>query len=298
MLQRILLSLFLAAGALRAAPSDARGAFENFAVARPLLPWEKIKGYRLFFHPDDPEPLRRSLVLVVPTERRVISSYALVRPLELRGKGEDAWLRIEGVPEPERVSFQWNGLYRGAEFPDKRYLFEIHVRWADGDRLDQEVVALKSLDHPRIAKIGGASLEEHPLVLRRGSWEAERISAGFSRAETPEVDLVAKVLAPDLEASFQTEGIQLSYRFVEDENGLPRLREDSWHCACQEALPLDSPARTKAKKVRCPWDIAGLAPGVYELRLSLFHKMKHSIQFDPCDTPILDEDRIRVRIRP
>jgi len=71
-----------------------------------------------------------------------------------------------------------------------------------------------------------------------------------------------------------------------------------WDCGCQEALPADSPARRKPKKVRCDWDASRAAPGTYELRLSLYHKMKHPGQFDPCDTPILDEDRVRVTVAP
>lgn len=283
--------------ALGADPS-AKGGFESFVGGRPLLSWEKLKGYRLFFHPDDPEPLRRTLTLAIPTDRRVLSAYSLVRPLASNLDFKDAWLRIEGELKEDRILFSWDGMYRGAVFPDMKYFYEVHVRWADGDSLDETVVVLKTLDHPRLSKIGEQNLEEHPLEFKKGEYEASQIAASLSKKEWPMLPVVAKVLAPTLDGAFDTEGIQLSYKYLEDDDGNPSLREKVWHCACQQPLPPDSPARQKAKKVRCDWDLSGLVPGVYELRLSLYHKMKHPGQFDPCDAPILDEDRVRVLVRP
>jgi hypothetical protein len=262
------------------------------------MAWETLHGYRLFFHPDDPEPLRRTLSLAIPTDRKVLEAYSLVRPYAANLDAKDAWLRIEGELKPDRIEFSWDGKYNGADFPDKKYYYEIHVRWADGESLDQTVVVLKSLDHPRLVKAGNQDLEDHPLEFKKGEYEATRIAASVSKRDVPQLSLVARVLAPQLEGSFDSEGIQLSYRYLEDTDGNPSVRQSLWHCACQQPLDADSPARTSAKKVRCDWDLEGIVPGIYELRLSLYHKMKHPGQFDPCDTPILDEDRIRVMVRP
>lgn len=294
----LILSILLFSALGASADEGAKGTFETFVGGRPLMTWEVIKGYRLFFHPEDPEPMRRSLTLAIPTDRKVLSAYSLVRPLEPNADFKDAWLRVEGEVKVDHVEFNWDGMYRGAVFPDQKYYYEVHVRWGDGETLDQTVVALKSLDHPRIAKIADMNLEAHALEFKKGEFEAVNVVASLSRREMSLVPVVAKVLAPNLEAAFQSEGIQLSYRYVEDEDGKPGIREKSWHCACQQSLPTDSPARSKAKKVRCDWDISDLPPGIFELRLSLYHKMKHPGQFDPCDTPILDEDRIRVLVRP
>ena len=296
-MKRFLTFALLAFSSPLFADASAKGTFENFVAGRPLMPWEVVKGYRLFFHPEDPEPMRRTLTLAIPTERKVASAYSLVRPLEPNQDFKDAWLRVEGEIAEDRVNFNWDGMYRGAVFPDMKYYYEIHVRWKDGDVLDQTVVALKSLDHPRLARIGAQDLEAHVLEFKRGEFQAMNVSASISKAEMPQVPVIARVMAPNLEAAFQSEGIQLSYKYLEDDDGNPTLREKVWHCACQQPLEADSPARLKPKKVRCDWDVSSLVPGVYELRLSLYHKMKHPGQFDPCDTPILDEDRIRVLVR-
>jgi hypothetical protein len=294
------LLLFFAAvfAAFPSHAESAKGGFETFVDGRPRMPWEVLKGYRLFFHPDDPEPARRTLTIAIPTDRKIAGAWSLVRPLEPNQEFKDAWLRIEGELKEDRILFSWDGMYRGADFPDTKYYYEIHVRWADGEALDQAVVVLKSLDHPKLAKLGAQGLEEHPMEFKKGEYQAVKVAATLSKAESPNVPVIAKVYAPKLEPSFESEGIQLSYKYVEDENGMPGLREKEWHCACQEPLPADSPAREKAKKVRCDWDLSGLVPGVYDLRLSLYHKMKHPGQFDPCDAPILDEDRVRVLVRP
>jgi hypothetical protein len=294
----ILIALALLASARLLADNSAKGTFETFVDGRPRLAWELLKGYRLFFHPDDPEPMRRSLTLAIPTERKVISAYSLVRPLEPNKDFKDAWLRIEGELKEDRILFTWDGEYQGADFPDQKYYYEIHVRWADGDSLNQTVVILKSLDHPKLIQVGQQKLEEHPLEFKKGEFRAVNVAASFSKKEMPQVAVIARVLAPSLDGAFETEGIQLSYKYVEDEEGNPAPKANDWICGCQQPLPADSPARLTAKKVRCDWDVSDLSPGIYELRLSLYHKMKHPGQFDPCDTPILDEDRIRVLVRP
>src|SRR3954468_2954284 len=97
----LLFALFSAALPLRADES-AKGGFETFVAGRPRLSWEVLKGYRLFFHPDDPEPLRRTLVLAIPTDRKVASAWSLVRPLEPNEEFKDAWLRIEGELKEDR----------------------------------------------------------------------------------------------------------------------------------------------------------------------------------------------------
>jgi hypothetical protein len=292
------LSLALLSATRLFGDGDAKGGFETFVVARPRLEWEALKGYRLFFHPDDPEPARRSLTLAIPTDRKVLSAYSLVRPLEPNKDFKDAWLRIEGELKDDRILFSWDGMYQGADFPDKKYFYEIHVRWADGDSLNQTVAVIKSLDHPKLLQVGDQNLEEHPLEFKRGEFRAVNVAATVSKRDNPQLGVIARVLAPRLEGAFASEGIQLSYLYVEDAEGKAPLRDRDWHCACQQALPDDSPAREKPKKVACSWDLSDLSPGIYELRLSLYHKMNHPGQFDPCDTPILDEDRIQVQVLP
>ena len=300
-LSALLILLCLASGALRAdaAPSGLYGTFEHFQVSRPKLSWEELKGYRLFFHPDDIEPLRRSLNLAIPSEHKVLDAYSLVRPLLPNPEMKDAWLRVEGVVTEDRISFEWDGSYRGAEFPDGPYYYEVvHVHWTDGDSLDQTVVILKSKDHPRLVKVGSVDLEEHALLFRQGEYVPDQLAATISKAEFPQVPLIAKALVPSLEDIFSCEGIQVSYKLVGDADGKKPKGAQEWNCACQAPLDPGSPARKAAKKVRCDWDLSGVAPGLYDLRLSLYHKFKHPAQIDPCDTPVLDEDRIRVLVQP
>ncbi len=276
---------------------SAGGAFENMQLpSRPKLSWEVLKGYRLFFHPEHKEPLRRSLNLMIPSERKVRTAWALVKLLS--DKDDSPWLRVEGIPNPEYIAFEWGGLYRSSEFPDKTYVFEVHVRWTDGGALDERLLVIKSPDHPILIKVGSQDLGKHSLALKAGEYIPEEVSASFSLSQTPMLPLVARVYAPTLEDLFLAEGIQVSYRYIEDLEGNYSLGKQPWRCACQQALPKDSPARAKAKKVRCDWDTAGLEPGTYELRLSLYHKMNHPGQFDACDTPILDEDRVRITANP
>jgi hypothetical protein len=316
------LSLVLAlAAAAPAAPAaedkSGKGTFETMELQRPRLAWEEIKGYRLFFHPSDSQPLRRSLNLAIPTDRQVINAYSLVRPLAPNPELQDAWLRVEGTVDLDRIAFQWDGMYRGAEFADGPYYYEIHVRWKDGEQLSQKVIIYKSKEHPRLVKVGNIDLEEHALEFRHGEYVPEELAGTVSKSEFPQLPLIAKAMVPTLEETFNTEGVQVSYRYVSDEDGKPARAPvlsvenlqgilkgkkgpdpDAWNCACQAPLPADSPARKAAKKVRCDWDISGLMPGIYDLRLSLYHKVRASGQIDPCDTPVLDEDRIRILVRP
>jgi hypothetical protein len=280
------------------ADDSAHAGFEQFVEGRPLLPWETLKGYRLFFHPDDPETMRRALILAIPTNRKVISAYSLVRPLDPDPNFSDAWLRIEGEIGNDRISFSWDGTYRGQVFPDMNYLYEVHVRWADGSFLNQSVDVVKSLDHPKLIKVASEDLLDHPLVFKGGEFRPQNVSARVSKQDGLQVPVMARVMAPLLHDEFSSEGIQLSYRHIQDEGGHPIPGRQNWYCACQQALPEDSPARLKAKKVLCSWDLTDVLPGIYELRLSLYHKMNHPGQFDACDTPILDEDRIRVLVQP
>lgn len=298
-MKQFLLSILIAAGPLGA--ESAQGAFESLQPQfRPKLSWEALKGYRLFFHPDSKVPLRRALILAIPTERHVRAAWSLVRPILPKGsKDEDLpWLRVEGKVEHDHIAFEWNGRYRDQDFPDQTYHYDVHVRWMDGDKLDQQVVIHKSQDHPQLVKVGEVKLGEHKLAFKQGNYEAEEISASLSLADQQVLTLTARVFAPPMEDMFYAEGIQVSFKYIESEDGFPPQMKQEWECACQAALPPDSPAREKARKVLCPWDLAGMEPGVYELRLSLYHKMKHPAQFDPCDTPILDEDRVKILLRP
>ncbi len=264
--------------------------------ARPLLFWEELKGYRLFFHPDDSEPLRRVLTVAVSHDHKLKSAWAIIRPLNAQGEYADAWLRVEGEPSPESVSIQWDGQYRGQPFPDGPYLFEIHITWGQGEERSWKVVVIKSKDYPLFAKLDGQEVGSHPLLFSKGEFQPVGVSATFSQSKTPSLAMLARVYAPALGDAFSTAGIEVQGRMVEDLEGRPV--NGDWDCLCQQALPDDSPARAKAKKVRCDWDLKSAEPGVWDLRLGLYHQMNHSMKVDACDAPHLDEDRIRVAITP
>ena len=73
--------------------------------------------------------------------RTVFNQYdSLVRPLEPNVNFKDAWLRIEGEVKEDRIMFSWDGMYRGADFPDKKYFYEVHVRWNVADQCDGRLV--------------------------------------------------------------------------------------------------------------------------------------------------------------
>ena len=263
---------------------------------RPLLFWEELKGYRLFFHPDDPEPLRRLLTVAVPHDHKLTSAWAIIRPLNDQGSYADAWLRVEGEPTPESVSIQWDGQYRGQPFPDGAYLFEIHIRWEPDQERSWKVVVLKSKDYPFFAKLGGQAVGRHPLIFKEGQYEPNSIEATFSKSAMPSLPILARVYAPTLEGAFATAGIEVQGKMLEDAQGKPV--HGDWECLCQQPLPDDSPARQTAKKVRCDWDLSTAPAGVWDLRLGLFHQMNNRKDMSACDAPLLDEDRIRVVIAP
>jgi hypothetical protein len=295
----ILLAFLGIAQGTRADAQDgsAGGAWDTrLPETRPLLFWEELKGYRLFFHPEDTEPLRRMLTVAVPTEHVVTQAWAIIRPLNGLGEYADAWLRVEGEPTPETVSIQWDGQYRGRPFPDGPYLFEIHIKWKPAEERSWKVVVLKNKDYPLFAKIGGQAVDKHPLIFKRGQFEPVGVSGTFSRSATPSLPMLARVLAPTLDGAFATAGIEVQGRQIEDLQGKPVSSD--WECLCQQELPPDSPARSQAKKVRCDWDLSSAEPGVWDLRLGLYHHMKHRLDIEACDAPILDEDRIRVVIAP
>lgn len=273
------------------------GAFSSYIEKeeRPKLAWETLRGYRLFFHPKDPEPNRRSLTVAVPVDEIVTSAWAIVRPASSEGPYADAWLRVEGEPSEERVSISWDGTYQGRPFPDGPYRFEVHLRYKSGHEDHWDVQVLKNLDAPVIVKLAGQDVDRHPLDFHHGQFEPVGISAVLNRAQGS-VDVVARVLAPDVAEPFDTAGLLVQARRVEDERGKPVV--EAWDCLCQQPLPPDSPARKKPKKVACPWDLGRAWPGVYDLRLALYHGLKHRVTPQPCDEPILDDDRLRVRVLP
>ncbi len=289
--------LGLSQGARALEEGSAGGAWDSRAPeSRPLLFWEELKGYRLFFHPDDSEPLRRVLTVAVGHEHILTSAWAIIRPLNALGEYADAWLRVEGEPSRETVSIQWDGTYRGRPFPDGPYLFEIHIRWKPQEERSWKVVVLKSKDYPLFAKLGGEAVGKHPLRFNAGQFEPVGVSASFSRSAIPSLPVLARVLAPNLDGSFATAGIEVRGRRVETAEGVPVTSE--WECLCQQALPLDSPARSLPKKVRCDWDLASAEPGVWDLRLGLYHQLNNRQDLSACDAPLLDEDRIRIVITP
>lgn len=89
----------------------------------------------------------------------------------------------------------------------------------------------------------------------------------------------------------------ISFREVIQEEGKP---EDygPWDCFCRQDIPLDSPARKTLKKVACSWDLSGVEPGLYDLKLSIWHEPKRAKVPDPCDVPILDSETVRVQVNP
>ncbi len=287
-------------GPAQAAPVDAGalGGWSRFVPEqRPKLGWETLKGYRLFFHPDDPESERHSLTLAVPAERRLSAAWAIVRPLTAEGKYADAWLRVEGEPDPAagKVVLAWDGTYRGQAFPDAPYRFEVSLKFADGELMQWDVLVLKSQDKPRLVKFAGRDVSGHRLAFVGGAYVPAAIDASVPRAEGS-VPLIAQVRLPELPEPFDSAGILVQGRRLADENGEPV--KGGWECLCQQPIPADSPARSAYKKVRCDWDLASALPGTWDLRLGIYHQQKSSRANDACDEPVLDEDRLRVQLLP
>lgn len=296
----VLFSFILSAvpSAAQAAEGElGHGSFSQYIEkeTRPKLGWETLKGYRLFFHPDDSESHRRALTIAVPVYRRISSAWAIVRPISTEGKYADAWLRVEGEPTPEKVSISWDGAYRGQPFPDGPYRFEVHLKYADGEEQSWDVLVLKSKDYPSFFKFNGQPVLDHAMAFKNGEFRPVAVAAEVSLAQGS-APVLARVLAPDLAEPFNTAGLLVQGRMVEDLQGKPVA--GPWECLCQQPLPADSPARKEAKKVRCDWDLSSAAAGVWELRLGLYHPLKHRVTPEPCDEPVLDEDRLRVRVLP
>lgn len=274
------------------------GAWSSFESAeRPKLAFETLKGYRLFFHPDDPESERRSLSLALPLQRLPRSAWAIVRPLTDQGRFADAWLRVEGEIDSldGRLRFTWDGTYRGQAFPDAPYRFEVNMSFPGEEVQRWDLLALKDLRHPRLIRFAGQDLQRKRLIFRAGQFEPERVDASVARG-IGSAAILAQVLLPGLPEPFDSAGLLVQGRRIADENGEP-VRED-WACLCQQPLPADSPARSAMKKVRCDWDLAASLPGTWDLRLALYHAQKISRTNAPCDEPLLDEDRVRVRLLP
>lgn len=290
----------LLAGTAQAGPLDPvlPGAWSSFEPAsRPKLEYETLKGYRLFFHPDDPDAERRSLSLAFPMDRVPAVAWAIVRPLTDQGPYADAWLRVEGEPDPGvgRLRFSWDGTYRGRAFPDAPYRFEINVLYADGESRHWDLLVLKSLAHPRLLKFGGQPLDERRLVFSAGQFQPSRVDASVARGQGSAA-VLASVLLPEMPEPFNSAGLLVQGRRIADENGQPV--DEPWDCLCQQPIPADSPARREAKKVRCDWDLRASLPGTWDLRLALYHQQHWAGDNAPCDQPLLDEDRVRVRLLP
>lgn len=288
----------LGLGAQAAAANSLLGSgWTPYQTGRPKLAWENLKGYRLYFHPDDPEPDRRSLNLALPMARPLRASWAIVRPLTPDPLDADAWLRVEGVPDDAlgRVALTWNGVYRGRPFPDAPYRFEVHLVFDDGEAKQWDVLVLKSLQKPRLIKIGGRDVSAHKLVFRHGDYEPDGLSAIIPRGEGSAA-MIAQVRLPELPEPFNSAGIMVQGRRIADAEGQPV--EAAWDCLCQQPIPADSPARQGVKKVRCDWDLSSAMPGDWDLRLAVYHQQASSRVNDACDEPVLDEDRLRVRLLP
>ena len=292
--------LFLFAGALRPAGADVgEGAWDALETGeRPRLEWELLKGYRLFFHPDEKDALRRAITLAVPVEKKVRSVWALIKPLSPEPGFTEPWLRVEGGIDPGRLSIEWDGTYRDLHFKDGPYSFEVHVVWEGPPAQEQvfNLIVLKSLDYPQFFKVGSTEVARHPLAFKQGEFEPVEVSATLSKLQG-RAAITARVLAPELPQAFSSTGLLVMGRRFEDASG-KALRRPFWQCLCQQPLPADSPARLAARKVRCDWEVERYNAGTWDLRLGLYHGLKHAEKFGPCDAPLLDEDRLRVVLTP
>lgn len=293
-----LLSVILSLYGLNAQAAPVEGGWTPyFDGARAKLSWESLKGYRLHFHPDDPETERHSLNLAVPSDRKLQAAWAIVRPLTSDGPYAEAWLRVEGEPDPwaGKVAFNWDGTYRGYAFPDGPFRFEVNFKYTDGESLRWDVLVLKSKEKPRLLKFAGRDVSGHQLAFRAGQYEPDGIAAIVPRAEGSAA-MIAGVRLPELPEPFDSEGILVQGRRIQDAEGKPV--KEAWECLCQQPLPADSPARSAFKKVRCDWDLTAAQPGLWDLRLAIYHRQKTSTANAACDEPLLDEDRLRVQLLP
>jgi hypothetical protein len=293
MARALLLALLLASSADLAA-ADAWMRYED--GSRSLLNYETLGGYRLFFHPAERDPLRRSLVLSVPKVARLKQAWLLIRPLTPRTRRPDAWLRVEGYREFDHVRFDWDGTYRKGEFPDGFYEVDVRVTLEGAPERRWTVVILKSLDHPRFARINGADLGLRRCALAEsGAFDPTQEEAAFSRA-LGKVEILGRLWLPELEGDFSLGGALLMARPVQGPDKRGRYKLGAWECMARQALPPESPARRQPKKVRFQWEVAGLKPGLYDLKLALFHPLVVNASVDPCNLPVLDYDVLRVRV--
>lgn len=293
-----LLSLILTAIALAAQAAPVDGGWTPYPDGnRAKLGWETLKGYRLHFHPDDPESERHSLNLAVPLDRKLKAAWSIVRPMTPDGPYAEAWLRVEGEPDPVagKVAFAWDGTYRGYAFPDGPFRYEVYFIYADGEELRWDLLVLKSKDKPRLLKFAGRDVSAHKTAFKGGQYVPSEISAMVPRAEGS-VALIAGLRLPDLPEPFNSEGILVQGRRIVDVEGKPV--NEAWTCLCQQPIPADSPARSAFKKVRCDWDLGQAMPGTWDLRLGVYHRQNNATPNEPCDEPILDEDRLRVQLLP
>jgi hypothetical protein len=294
----VIISAFaLHAQAAAPAENPVGGGFTAYDSTRAKLSWETLKGYRLFFHPDDLESERHALNLAIPVERKLDQAWAVVRPLTKDGPYADAWLRVEGETDMHdgKVVIAWDGTYRGYAFPEGPYRFEVNLKFEDGEVQRWDVLIYMGKDKPRLLKIGGRDVSAHKLAFRAGQYEPDGFSATIPRGEKSAA-LIAQVRLPELPEPFNSTGLLVQGRRIADELGQPV--KEGWSCLCQEPIPADSPARSAYKKVRCDWDLTQSPPGTWDLRLALYHQMKGSTKNEPCDEPLLDEDRLRVQLQP
>ena len=274
---------------------EGEGTWDQLVVAREKMPWESLRGYRLFFHPAHEQSLRRSIMLEVGSDRPIVSAWALVRPLD-QAEGEDAWLRVEGDSRPGYLIFSWDGTYRGREFEDALYHFEVHIRWKHEKEQKLDLIICKSESSPQIYKIAGRDIHRSAVIFKGGEFLPAEESMLLVKSEQPQVDLLARAWLPKLPEDFQADGVVVDWRMAEGPQGEKLARKEVWQCACQQNVAQDSPLREKRRAVRCRWDISDLPAGVYDVRVSLWHTQQLPAGADSCDQALLDSDRIRVRI--
>jgi len=290
MRRSLLALLLLAAAALPAA--DAWIKFDD--GQRPLMAFETLKGYRLFFHPDEREPLRRSLVLQVPVGMHLKRAYLLIRPYSPQSREQMAWLRVEGYREFDYVRFDWDGTYRRDEFADGLYRVDVRVTLLEGDERRWQVVVAKSADYPRFVKAGGQALERlrHLALSPSGEFLPKDVELTLTKTALADCELQGRVWLPALERDFEISGALVALRRVA-EDGRPK---GDWECLSRQELPADSPARKGPKRVAFHWPLKDVAPGLYDLKLALYHGLVVNARRDECDVPQLDGDVLRLRV--
>jgi hypothetical protein len=264
---------------------------------RPRLKWELLKGFRLFFHPEDLQAMRRSMLLAMPRGYQLRTAYLLIRPRPDKGSIPKAWLRVEGSSFQGQVRFDWDGCYQHQEFPDGLYEVDLNLYYQGGISQRVNLVVLKSKDHPRFVKVGNREFRKQRFHFVDGEFVPEEANLALSKSATPQAPLVGEVFLPFLEGEFTASGAMLSYREVIQEEGKPE-EYGAWDCFCQQVIPANSEARQKLKKVACAWDLTDVEPGLYDLKISIWHEPKRVKNPDACDVPILDYESVRVQVTP